>query len=119
MMPGSSNYDWDGATRQSLLEGHQALASSAQSIVRSQQIAIETEQIGTEVISDLNDQRETLLRTKSRLTTADDELARSKNILRRMSRNVVYNKLILIGIILLEVGILGILIYIKFFKPKH
>lgn len=108
--------DYDALNRRTLLDGIQTLENTNESLARSNQVAIETEQIGTEVISDLNDQRETLLRAKNRLTNADDELDRSKSILKKMGRNMCYNKLILITIIILETGILGTLVYLKFFK---
>lgn len=115
-MSGSSGYDWEAQNRQTLLDGQQTLLRANQSIVRSQQVAIETEHLGTEVLSDLNDQRETLLRTKSRLTNADEALAQSRSVIRKMSRNIIYNKLILILIILLEIVILIVLVYHRFFQ---
>lgn len=108
--------NWDSRNRQLVLEGRAVLERTGESIARSTQIAVETENIGTEVISDLSDQRETLLRAKSRLTNADEQLDSAKNIIRRMKRNVLYNKLILVLIIILEAGILGVVSYLKFFK---
>lgn len=106
----------DSRNRQLVLEGRSVLERTGESIARSTQIAVETETIGTEVISELSDQRETLLRTKNRLTNTDEQLDNVKLILRRMKRNVLYNKLILILIIVLEAGILSTVSYLKFFK---
>ncbi|XP_044753869.1 vesicle transport through interaction with t-SNAREs homolog 1B [Coccinella septempunctata] len=111
-----NNRDWDDYNRQIAVQGRQILERTGESIQRSNQIAIETEAIGTEVISELNDQREALLRTKSRLENADEQLDSAKAILRRMGRNIVYNRLILILIIIMEVGILIGISYIKFIK---
>ncbi|KAF2881178.1 hypothetical protein ILUMI_25003 [Ignelater luminosus] len=108
--------DWESRNRQVALEGRAVLERTGESIARSNQIAIETETVGTEVLSELGDQRETLLRAKNRLTNADEQLDNSKNILRQMGRNVLYNKLILILIIVLEIAILGTVSYLKFFK---
>jgi len=108
--------DWESHNRQVVLEGRAVLERTGESIARSNQIAIETETIGTEVISELNEQRETLLRTKSRLENADEQLDSAKSILKRMGRNAVYNKLILILIISIEIAILISLSYLKFFK---
>lgn len=110
--------DYEERNRQLVLDGRAVLERTGESIARSTQIAIETENIGTEVISELGEQRETLLRTKSRLTNADEQLDSAKSVLRRMRRNVLYNKLILILIIVLEAAILGTVSYLKFFK-KH
>lgn len=111
-----NDYDWEAQNRRTLFEGVRTLEGTNASLARSNQISAETEQIGTEIISDLNEQRETLLRAKNRLTHADDELARSRSVIKRMGRNVLYNKLILILIIILEICILIAVVYMKFFK---
>ncbi|XP_022907305.1 vesicle transport through interaction with t-SNAREs homolog 1B [Onthophagus taurus] len=108
--------DWDNQNRQAVLEGTAILARTGDSLARTNQVAIETENIGTEVVSELSSQRETLLRAKNRLTHADEQLDSSRNILRKMSRNVLYNKLILVLIIIVEIGILITVCYMKFFK---
>jgi vesicle transport through interaction with t-SNAREs protein 1 len=100
--------------RRTVLEGRNILERTGDSISRSHAVAIETEQIGTEVVGELGTQRETLLRTKGRLVDTDVEISRSRKILRSMYLNMIYNKLILIGIIVIEVCILGITIYLKF-----
>lgn len=76
---------------------------------------METEQVGTEVLGELGTQRETLSRTRDRLVDTDGEISRSKRIIRSISNNVLYNKILLIIIIVLECGILGAVIYWKFF----
>lgn len=108
--------EWDDRNRQIVQEGRAILDRTGQSIVRSNQIAIETETIGTEVVSELGEQRETLLRAKNRLDEADSQLSNARRTLRKMGRAVVYNKLILILIIILEVAILVGCTYLKFFR---
>lgn len=112
----NENRDWNDYNRKIGIQGRQILERTGESIQRSHQIAIETETIGTEVISELNDQREALLRTRTRLENADEQLDSAKAILRKMGRNVIYNRLILILIIMLEIGILIGISYIKFIK---
>lgn len=112
----SRNFDWDDYNRQTAIEGRQILERTSDSIARSSQIAIETEAIGTEVISELNDQRESLLRTKSRLENADEQLDSARMILKKMGRNVIYNKVLLILIIIIEIAILIGISYLRFFK---
>lgn len=75
---------------------------------------METEQVGTEVLGELGTQRETLSRTRDRLVDTDEEISRSKRIIRSISHNVLYNKILLIIIILLECAILVALVYWKF-----
>lgn len=116
MFNNPDSYDWEAHNKQVVLEGTNILERTGQSLARSNQIAVETEQIGNEVISELGQQRESLLRTRDRLDDANTQLDNAKAILRKMGRNVIYNKVILISIIILEVLILGLLVYNKFFK---
>lgn len=112
----NSSYDWNEHNRQIVAEGRQVLERTSASLARSNQIAIETENVGTEIVTDLNEQRESLLRSQRRLEDANDGLSKSNAILRAMKRNVVYNKVILILIILLEIFILCALLFLKFVK---
>ncbi|XP_017755816.1 PREDICTED: vesicle transport through interaction with t-SNAREs homolog 1B, partial [Eufriesea mexicana] len=105
--------NWDEEHRQPLLEANAVLERSSQSIARSQAIAVESEQIGTEVISELDEQRERLLQAERRLSQTDEKLDKIKRILNAMQRRVLMNKFVLILIILLEIAILGIIIYYK------
>ena len=55
------------------------------------------------------------LRTRDVLVDTDAELSRSRRIVNALRRNVVYNKLLLVLIIVLELVTLGALVYWKFF----
>ncbi|KAJ8794558.1 hypothetical protein J1605_018853 [Eschrichtius robustus] len=101
-----------------LLQGTDSLNRATQSIERSHRIAAETDQIGSEIIEELGEQREQLERTKSRLVNTGENLSKSRKILRSMSRKVTTNKLLLSIVILLELAILGGLVYYRFFR-KH
>ncbi|KAM9341626.1 vesicle transport through interaction with t-SNAREs homolog 1B [Symphorus nematophorus] len=101
-----------------LLQGTEALNNASQSIERSQRIANETEQIGTDIIEELGEQREQLDRTRNRLVNTGENLGRSRKILRAMARRVVTNKLLLGVIIIMELAILGAVVYLKFFRKK-
>ncbi|XP_067847455.1 vesicle transport through interaction with t-SNAREs homolog 1B [Heptranchias perlo] len=98
-----------------LLQGTDSLNQATQSIDRSHRIAAETDQIGSDIIEELGEQREQLERSKDRLINTGENLSRSRKILRAMSRRVMTNKLLLAIIILLEVAILGTVVYLKFF----
>ncbi|XP_072896252.1 vesicle transport through interaction with t-SNAREs homolog 1B [Hemitrygon akajei] len=101
-----------------LLQGTDSLNRASQSLDRSHRIAAETDQIGSEIIEELGEQRDQLERSKDRLINTGENLSRSRKILRAMSRRIMTNKLLLGIIILLEVGILGTVVYLKFFR-KH
>lgn len=99
-----------------LLQGTESLNNASQSIERSQRIAAETEHIGTDIIEELGEQREQLDRARNRLVNTGENLSRSRKILRAMSRRIVTNKLLLAVIILMELAILGAVVYLKFFR---
>ncbi|XP_032840502.1 vesicle transport through interaction with t-SNAREs homolog 1B isoform X1 [Tyto alba] len=101
-----------------LLQGTDSLNRATQSIERSHRIAAETDQIGTDIIEELGEQREQLERTKSRLVNTSENLSKSRKILRSMSRRVTTNKLLLSIIIILELAILGGVVYYKFFRSR-
>ncbi|KAJ8973539.1 hypothetical protein NQ317_019290 [Molorchus minor] len=113
-----TDYDWEAHNRQVVLEGTAILERTGDSLVRANEIAIETENIGNEVLGELEEQREALLRTRDRLENANEQLNQTKSILRKMGRNVLYNKLILVSIIIIEILILICLSYLKFFRKK-
>ncbi|XP_077394681.1 vesicle transport through interaction with t-SNAREs homolog 1B [Festucalex cinctus] len=98
-----------------LLQGTESLNNASQSIERSQRLAAETEHIGTDIIEELGGQREQLDRTRDRLVNTGENLSRSRKILRSMSRRLMTNKLLLAVIILMELAILGAVVYLKFF----
>lgn len=112
-MGDSGNYDWDEHNRRLVLEGRQILERTSASLARSNQVAIETENIGTEVISELDEQRESLLRSQRRLDDANADLSKSGALLLAMKRNVFYNKLTLFLIIVFEAICLVGLIILK------
>lgn len=60
--------------------------------------------------------RETLERARGMLSETEHELSRSRRILKRMSRGTIYNKIVLIFIIIIQIGILGALVYWKWFS---
>ena len=95
--------------------GTAALERTSESLDRSNAIIVESEQVGTEVLGELGSQRDTLVRTRERLGETGEEISRSKKIIRKIGRSVLYNKVLLILIIMLEICILGGLVYWKFF----
>ncbi|XP_049763865.1 vesicle transport through interaction with t-SNAREs homolog 1B isoform X3 [Schistocerca cancellata] len=65
----------DDPVRRTVLEGHAALERTANSLARSQAIAAETETLGGEVIAELGEQRESLLRkVKMKINEAPGEV---------------------------------------------
>lgn len=102
--------------RSLLLQGHESLNRTTDSIARTHRIAAETDGIGHNIVEELGGQREQLERTKDRLINTGENLSKSRKILRSMSRKIVTNKLLLSIIIILELAILGGVVYFKFFR---
>eukprot|EP00057_Strongylocentrotus_purpuratus_P024443 XP_011678917.1 PREDICTED: vesicle transport through interaction with t-SNAREs homolog 1B [Strongylocentrotus purpuratus] len=99
-----------------VIGGIESLNRTSQSLDRTQRIAAETDEIGVGILDELDGQKEQLIRTRERVEDIDDNLSRSKRILNSMARRVITNKLILSGIILVELAILGVVIWWKFFS---
>ncbi|KAG5266091.1 hypothetical protein AALO_G00249700 [Alosa alosa] len=99
-----------------LIQGTASLNNATASIERSQRIAAETDQVGNDIIEELGEQRDQLDRTRDRLVHTGENLSRSRKILRSMSRRLVTNKLLLSVIIVMELGVLGAVVYLKFFR---
>ena len=79
-------------------------------------MAVETEEIGDAIVSDLGLQRESLERSRARLQETDAELSRGRRVLVRLKVSTIYNKIILIFIILIELCIIAALVYWKWFS---
>lgn len=123
----------DSRQQQVIADTYDVLQRTSDSIQRSNQVAHETEAIGagvsivlpsylhswlipfeSQVLGELEGQRETLLRSARRLDDADQELSKSRAIIRKLGREVVYNRIILILIIILELAVLIGLLVLKF-----
>lgn len=102
--------------RSRLLARNQAMSRTSESIARSQRVAAETDDIGHNIIGELGSQREQLTRTRDRLIETDEELSKSRRILKGIGRRVITSKVFLIFVIVLEVIILGGIVYWKFFS---
>ncbi|XP_053214347.1 vesicle transport through interaction with t-SNAREs homolog 1B-like [Panonychus citri] len=113
--PSTSN-PIDFETNLKVTKGIQILQKTGASLTRAQMIAKESENIGTEVIAELGQQRETLTRARERLDETGYQLKRVHVILRSINRRVITNKCLLIVIIAIEMAILACLIFWKFFR---
>ncbi|XP_065661598.1 vesicle transport through interaction with t-SNAREs homolog 1B isoform X2 [Hydra vulgaris] len=106
------------AQKKKIIEGFETLDHGTESILRSQRVAAETDELGEGIISDLDTQREALLRTRDRLEKTDAELGKSRRILASLSVRLATNKLLLVIIIIVELAIIGGIVYLRFFKNK-
>lgn len=114
----SGSYSQDEMYKQQVMQGARILEKTSQSIVRSHQVAVETEAVGEAIVTDLSYQRESLERSRAMLQETDAEITRSRKILKRLAVSTIYNKMILIVIIIIQVGIIAGLVYWKWFTKK-
>jgi vesicle transport through interaction with t-SNAREs protein 1 len=101
-----------------LARGYASIVRTGDRLRTANEIAHETEQIGHGVMADLTTQREVLLRTQDKLNEGNENITAGSKILRLMYGRVIFNKVLLVTIILVELAILGLVIYLKFFSKK-
>lgn len=92
--------------RERLLGVDDALRRSSSQLDEAQRLALETEQIGTEVMSDLRSQRDTISRTRGNVSEIGEQVNNAKQLLLRMSRRENAKKVLLycgVGSLLLMV----------------
>lgn len=115
---GESDQDYyDGSQKQSLIDNTEKLERGNRRLEVGYQVAIETEQIGNQIMTDLNEQRETIQRTRARLRDTDDELGISGRVLNRMVLRIMQNRLVIVGVVLLI--LFAIIVGVYFTVRKH
>jgi len=106
--------NFEGQHRQQLMQSQNLIDSAGESIQRSTRVAIETEEVGESILTDLGSQRETLERARTRLQETNEELSRSRRVIRKLYFGVIQNKVVLVIIIILEILILIGIVYHRF-----
>lgn len=126
--------------KQLLINNSEKLERGIKRLDLGYQVAIETEQIGNHILNDLNQQRETIQKSRNRvskclsrcsslficklvllfpqLRETDEELGRSGRMLNRMLARIIQNRLIFLGIILALVIVVILVLYIQFRKSS-
>lgn len=87
-----------------------------QRVDRTEVICRESEVIGTETLGELANQRESLRRTNERITEANRDLDSTNKNLRYIYLKIATNKILLCLIIVMELVIIALQLYLKFFK---
>jgi len=119
LLAGGGSQDYQGLyldQRQGLLAGTDKLNTTTDRVNNAHKISIQTEQIGAEVLGEMGVQRTQLLRANERLDGVGDNMKQSRTILTGMARRVATNKLILAIIILLLMGTIGMIVYMKWVR---
>lgn len=113
---GSSSFSGPLTRTAVLNEGIDALQNTGISLQRAEIVARESEEIGTNVLDELNSQRETLAQARSRIDDTNSNLKTSHRIIRLLNLHVATNRCLLILIIVLEILVLLSVIYLRFLK---
>ncbi|CAO2829543.1 unnamed protein product [Amaranthus hypochondriacus] len=109
-------YKTSSDQRERLAFSTERLNQSSERIRESRRTILETEELGVSILQDLQQQRETLLHSHTKLHEVDNAIDKSKKILTAMSRRISKNKWIfggIIGVLLLAI------IFIIYFKLTH
>lgn len=112
-----SNPDYanmDEEQRRQLLDSHHVLNKTNTRLQDAQRMANDTEQIGSQIMTDLRSQRETLEHSRAHLSQADTYLDKSVRTLRTMSRRLVANRVISYAIIAVLILLILLVLYSKF-----
>jgi vesicle transport through interaction with t-SNAREs protein 1 len=102
--------------RSMLLRDQAVLDQTSDRLVRAQQLAHQNEEIGTAILEELGDQRETLKRAYEKVLDVNDNLASARRTLMGMSRRAITNKIILLCLIITLVGGIAVVIYLKWVR---
>ncbi|XP_053695816.1 vesicle transport through interaction with t-SNAREs homolog 1A [Sabethes cyaneus] len=94
-----------------LLDNTERLERTGNYLKDGYRVVLETEQIGTQVLQDLNDQRETINHARARLRETDANLGRSSRLLNSMILRALRDKIVLIGVVVAICLVLFLSIY--------
>ena len=102
--------------RMRLLESRGLQDSTTSSLQRTQRTIDDATVVSADTGAKLETQTEQMEHMRETLKETDGVLDRSRNLLRRMRRRLVTSKMITVIILMLELGILGLIIYIKYYS---
>jgi len=105
------------SSSQRLMDTSERLAQGSRGIDDARRVALETEEIGIDVMTDLRGQRDVILRTRNHMVEISGSLDQSRRTLRTMGRKMAYNKIALLGIIVVLFVALIFIVYVKL-RPR-
>ncbi|MES1908791.1 MAG: hypothetical protein MHM6MM_001662 [Cercozoa sp. M6MM] len=105
--------------RSDLLESEQLQDEQDSSLLRTQMHLARAEEEGTAAARRLVDQREQLVDAHGDLIEAEDSLDRARKTLMNMARRVVTDKIIQGVIIIIQLAIIALIAYFKWFRPSN
>ncbi|KAK0087271.1 hypothetical protein PV325_001369 [Microctonus aethiopoides] len=100
--------------RKRLLDTSERIDRTGRTLQNGYRMVLETEEIGSHVLKDLHDQRETIQRSRGRLRETDAELGRGSRIITGMIFRSIQQRLILVVVVLVLVIVACFVIYYSF-----
>lgn len=101
--------------RTRMLRANETLDRGSQHILNAQMATEDAIATGGEVLVNLHQQREQIQRGRARLRGVQDQITRAGTIMRGMYRRLMTNKLILAVVVVVLVGLIGFIVYAKWF----
>lgn len=102
--------------RSALLQDRHMLEDGRDRLAQTRAVSQRTEEIGVNILGNLGNQRDALLRADAHLSGTDEQLSRGRRILRAMDRRVMTNKLVLVLIAVFLAASIGALVYFRWFS---
>ncbi len=106
------------SARTKLLTANQKLDQSTATLEQSRMILNQTEQIGNTIISDLESQKETLVRAQDKVTETRQFTMDAKKVLQIMGNRAVMHKCCVMFTIVVLLGVIGVIAYYGFIKSR-
>ncbi|KAJ3115118.1 hypothetical protein HDU96_001177 [Phlyctochytrium bullatum] len=97
-----------------LINGTERLQEGSRKLDEARKLALEAETMGINTLSELNQQRDQIIRTKEKLATADSWITKSQGVLKQLFAGMQKNKMLTYGIVGMLALMLIVIIWIKF-----
>ncbi len=95
------------------------MCSGTEKLQQASQVLAETQDIGIGVIDTMQQQRESLLRSTSKVSSTNSLTDQAKGIMRLMQARAITNKALLVFVVLILLSMIGVVIYFGWVKdPK-
>ncbi|CAH0564041.1 unnamed protein product [Brassicogethes aeneus] len=101
---GALNYDssedlndvgFNGDQKQRLLDNSEKIERTGKKLEEGYRVVLETQEIGTQVLKNLGEQRETIQRSRSRIRETNEDLSQSSRIMNSMILRAIQQKVVL------------------------
>lgn len=113
----SNNVSVTEEQKRSLLDNSERLERTGKQLTTGYRMILETEEIGSQVLQDLNSQRETIQRSRNRLRETNAELGLSSRLISGMLRRSWIHRFILYGVAV--VFVVTIVVVISLVVMRH